>query len=255
MAGATLKKYYKCLVEIRSLDRAGDSPSTRRLVDWDLPATSRLHRRVLTLGLFPRLGPGFLRCYHQTFVDSPHAIALAGSRAGRMDGFLLGTLDHEAHGDWVRSRHQPALATQGLIALLGRPWLWGWFLRTRARTYARALASLFHAWPSVRRTPATGRQGGDAAATARTAPRRAVLVHVAVDDSQRGHGLGRALCQEFVDRARAAGCHDIRLSTVADGPATDFYDRLGWQRMGSSNHPDGVELACYGFPVVVPRNG
>lgn len=89
----------------------------------------------------------------------------------------------------------------------------------------------------------------------RTTSRRAVLVHVAVDDAERGQGIGRALCQEFVHRARAAGCDDIRLSTVADGPAADFYDRLGWQRMGSTGHPDGVELVCYRYPVAAPRNG
>ncbi len=134
------------------MNHAGKSPSTRRLVGGDLTATSRLHRRVLTLGLFPRLGPGFLHAYHRTFVDSPHAIALGVSRAGRLDGFLVGTIDHEAHGDWVRSRHRIALATRGLLALLVRPWLWGWFLRTRARTYTRTLTSRFTRWSSARST-------------------------------------------------------------------------------------------------------
>jgi len=59
---------------------------------------------------------------------------------------------------------------------------------------------------------------------------RAQIESVRVDRSQRGRKLGEALIRHAVDRARAAGCSLVQLTTdKVRADAHRFYERLGFK--------------------------
>lgn len=63
----------------------------------------------------------------------------------------------------------------------------------------------------------------------------ALVEAVAVDRRMQGHGIGRALMDEAMARARAAGCYKLALSSNDKrNEAHAFYERLGYQRHGVS---------------------
>ena len=185
------------------------------LTEGHLAQTAALHARSLADGFFPRLGRRFLRAYHRTFVDSPHAVALGvSSDDGELQGFLLAVLAPGPHGAYVLRRWGLALSVRGTLALCSRPGVLALFIRTRAGRYARAL------W----------RRGSKRGAHAQAAPggEWAVLSHVAVDDRVQRGGRGALLVQALHDRAAAAGAAGVVLVTHPSGPGPGFYRRLGY---------------------------
>ncbi|MEX2504919.1 MAG: GNAT family N-acetyltransferase [Egicoccus sp.] len=186
----------------------------------DLRGTADLHLEQLPGGFFARLGPGFLRRYHASFVASPHAVAFVAGGPGAPVGFLVGTLDNRPHYRFVVKHLGFRLAARAGAAMLVRPALLWLFLRTRAVRYARWILR----YPLRARRAATAAEPADGT----SAPTIAVLTHVAVSGTAQGNGTGRALVAAFLDAARAAGAEEARLVTTAGGPAERFYDRLGW---------------------------
>ena len=70
----------------------------------------------------------------------------------------------------------------------------------------------------------------------------ALVEDVAVHPSALGQGIGRRLVHEAMDRAAAAGCYKLALSSNERREAAHaFYDSLGFQR--------------HGFSFVVPLGG
>lgn len=68
---------------------------------------------------------------------------------------------------------------------------------------------------------------------------RAQIEAVRVDRSQRGRKLGEAMIRHAIDRARAAGCSLVQLTTdKARADAHRFYERLGFK----ATH-EGMKLA------------
>lgn len=187
-----------------------------------LPRVAALHRATLPTGLFPRLGTHFLEAYHRSFVDGPHAVSRVAIEAGDAVGFVAGTVDARSHRDWVLRRHGARLAIRALVGLVTRPRVLLWFLRTRLGRYLRTVLA---ALPGGVRS----REGDEAAGTPVTV---GVLAHLAVAKQARGCGLGSRLTREFVDTAGARGSSELRLVTLAEGGAVEFYSRLGWQRLG-----------------------
>lgn len=206
----------------------------------DLPAMARLQLASLPHGLFPRLGPGFVRRWHATYLDSPYGVALVFRSPGEpVVGYLLGSTDQVAHMDHVLQVHRRGLAVRGGVALLARPGTAAQFLRTRAWRYARRLLS-----PRPPARPQTEPGEGGPEAPVRTA----VVTAVAVNPSSRGTGAGGALVQAFLVAAAAADASCARLVTKA-GPtgASHFYQRLGWSVTGTHADRDGdlVRAFCY----------
>lgn len=205
----------------------------RDLVEGDLATTAALHERSLPDGFFARLGQRFLRCYHRSFVDSPHAVALGAPADGELHGFLLAVLAPGPHGRYVVRRWGSALALRGALALVVRPEVLVLFLRTRAVRYARAL------WRR-RRTQAA--PGGSAPAAA-----SAVLSHVAVRDEARRGGRGAVLVEALHVRAAAAGADAVVLVTDPHGPGPGFYRRLGYDELGTGVGSDGQQWTRFRF--------
>jgi ribosomal protein S18 acetylase RimI-like enzyme len=60
---------------------------------------------------------------------------------------------------------------------------------------------------------------------------RAWIEDVIVDDQLRGHGIGKALCDEALQRARLAGARTVDLtSNPSREVANQMYQRLGFER-------------------------
>ncbi|MEU4874359.1 GNAT family N-acetyltransferase [Streptomyces sp. NPDC021608] len=82
-------------------------------------------------------------------------------------------------------------------------------------------------------------------------PAPAVVSRLYVSPAARGHGIGAALLERAVGTARARGLHPV-LDVVAADPAAAFYERLGWQGLGSVVQQWGparsVLLNCYAAP-------
>lgn len=206
---------------------SGEGRVVRVLRDGDTAQTALLHVHELPGGFFARLGPRFLRVYHRSFSDSPHAVALVVERRGQVEGFLLGVLSPAPHGAYVLRRWGTRLALAAAVSLLTRPRLLGVFLRTRVMRYARGL------W---RRR----RAGRSAASAAAHRPQTwAVLSHVAVDPACRGTGAGAALVSRLHEYVVATGGAGVVLLTEHDGPGPAFYMRLGYEDEGDVVGADG----------------
>ncbi len=182
----------------------------------DVVATADLHVRELSDGLFPGLGVRFMRAYHATFVDSPHAVALVAVTDGQVQGMLLAVVDPAAHGSVTVRRFGPRLLLAGALALSVRPRLLTLFLQTRLRRYARAL------WRRRNATPDSN--NGDAS--------WAVLSHLAVEPVRRGRGDGAALVEALHARLTETAVSGVVLVTAPDGPGSQFYRRIGYVEDG-----------------------
>jgi len=62
--------------------------------------------------------------------------------------------------------------------------------------------------------------------------RRGLVYHLAVEESHRKHGLGKALMTELETRLRAKGCLRCYLLVTKDNDsAIRFYESSGWEKM------------------------
>lgn len=216
------------------------SPRLRAAVPDDLAATARLHHQQLREGFFPRLGRRFLRAYHATFVAGPHGRAVVAELDGAVAGFVVGAVHGSRHTRWALRHHGTRLAAHGALALLVRPGALALFLRTRVLRYAGAVVRLVARERRRRAGRSTSVVADDLDAGA-----PAVLLHVVVDEGARGHGVGARLVDAFVASVGAAGAEEVRLVTDLDGRATDFYDRLGWERVTTRRARDGRRVVEY----------
>ena len=205
-------------------------PLTPALLD----AAGDLHSRALPDGFLSQLGPRFLRRYLATFSHVPGGIALASSTSdGRFSGFLVGTTV-AGHNRLALQLSWRTLLPAAAAGLAVRPVVLLHFLRTRLGRYART------AWKARRRGSAPHEGVGARGPAARTA----VLLHVAVSPDLRGQGTGAMLVEEFVRRAREAGCARARL--VSFGDTAEFYRRLGWSRLASQIDDGGRDVTTWG---------
>ena len=225
----------------------------REMTPADLPLTAFWHRTALPQAFFTRLGPRFLRRWQQTYLDSPHAIALVAERTDVLPpqpvAFLLAATDAQAHQAHVLRHHRLSLTVLGLGALLVRPAVLVRFLRTRAGRYIQRMAHL----------PTTGGLASQASPTATDAAcgcppptstsstdpaqahraRVAVVVALVVDVKVRRSGVGRALLDAFTLRAAQAGADRAELVTAWASDAEAFYDECGWSRSTMRPNRDG----------------
>lgn len=194
----------------------------------DLRFVAYLHRSCLAHGLFPALGPRFMRAYLHTYAASPFGLAYVALLDGAPVGYLVGSVDERAHVGHVFRRRGLRLALLGLVALLMRPRLAWRFARTRAGRYLTAGTRLLRSGAGA---PTPLGSGGVAA----------LLSHVAVSASARGSGVGSALVDRFIEDARSSGATAVRLLTKADHEgASGFYARLGWCPDGIVTDRDGI---------------
>lgn len=205
----------------------------------DLSLTGHWQCRFLRDGLFPRLGPRFVRHWHATFLDAPCGFAFIAEAQGPDGhvplGFLFGSSDQLRHVDDVLRVHRTRLAVQGGLALVIRPKLFLGFLRTRGRSYLRRLLKrpVTGAVPAAIHVPVP-------------VPRVAVITALVVHPESRGNGVGEQLVNHFLSQASDAGAPLAELVTKA-GPsgAGRFYERLGWAPVHAHTTKDGETAKTY----------
>lgn len=209
----------------------------RPLEPADLADTARLHIEHLGGGLFPRLGPSFVRRWHQTFVDTDLACGfVAVAKDSGVLAFALATTDQCGYVTKTLREQRLALAARGCAALLARPRLLATFVRTRSGAYVRRL-----------RRPATS-----PTTDGHPAPPVAVVHAIVTTPAGRGRGLGRQLLTCVEARVATTQTRVIELVTD-DGPdgAAGFYRALGWSQGESRTNKDGRTVAT--FTRWIPR--
>ena len=205
----------------------------RGMTTADLRFVAALHVAYLAHGLYPAMGPRFLRAYLHTYSVSPFGLALVALLDDVPVGYLVGTIDERAHVQHVVRRSGLRLGLLGFLALSMRPRVAWRFVRTRAKRYAVAGARLARSSTKVSTSSAASQ-------------RVAVLSHVAVEHAARGGGVGGALVARFVEDARSAGATAARLLTKADdGGAAGFYERLDWCPAGFVTDRDGIRWSRF----------
>jgi len=202
----------------------------------DLAVAARLHAALPPHGFFAFLGLRYLRAYYGTFLASPHAIGLAADLEGQPVGVLVGTSANAAHYHWVIRHRGLRLAILAASAMLLRPAVAAWFLRTRLRRYGRRV---------LRVVLARTRRGGRPKSTDAAGGDTAVLTHVMVADQARGRGAGAALVERFATAAKAAGARSAVLVTFAgeDAPARST-NGLGGSTSRIGATATGTSSAC-----------
>lgn len=209
--------------------------TVRPLEASDVAFAADLHGLCLPDGFFARLGVPFLNTYYGCFVRSPWAICLIAEVDRRPTGIVVGTVDSWQHYRFLVRRCGWRLGLSGGIALLARPRLAPWFLRSRGRRYARGLVRLVR-----RRPPRPATVGDTPTPTAGSPGAEGLLVHIAIAPHLRRSGAGGALVTAFRDEARTRGVQRVRLLAAAgDDGARCFYEKLGWDRGGDVVDADG----------------
>lgn len=196
----------------------------------DLDASVAMHLAHLRMGLFPKLGRQFMRCYHESFADSPYGVALVAREQGEIVGVLLGTSSNSAHYAWVVRNRGFKLGICGVVALLTRPVLAAQFLVTRGARYARAIMR--------RLKPATRARSGSGAPLS-------VLSHVVTAPEARRRGVGRKLVRAFAQDVRGRGVRSALLITEEGGMGTPFFERIGAKLAAKRTGQDGVPVREY----------
>lgn len=191
--------------------------------------TAALHAQLLPNGLFPALGQRFLRRWHRTFITSPQATGFVAYDAdGTCCGFLIGTLDQGRYTGEVLRRQGFGLALAGAMALMLRPRLATYFLRTRGRRYLRKLTIRRHRLQDAHpHGPITG---------------IAVLHAIATTPAVRGQGVGFALLKRYEQELMAHQVKTMQLVTQASGGACDFYRRAGYVETDRRLNRDGEAI-------------
>lgn len=202
-----------------------------RLSRDDLEETAELHHRYLHMGLFPKMGKGFLRHYQDTFADSPYGIALVARDEEGVVGALFGTSWNANHYRWVLRHRGPELAAFGSLALLLRPHIAYVFASSRLGRYARGA-----------RRHLSGNEGLSSSITGAPV---SVLSHIVTQDGQRRCGVGRRLVEEFRRLARVRGASEAVLVTEEGGLGTPFFERIGCECIACRKGADGRSVREY----------
>lgn len=216
----------------------------------DLPRTAFWHRTALPRAFFTQLGPRFLRRWQQTYLDSPHAVALVAERTDVLPpqpvGFLLAAIDSQAHRAHILRHHRLPLTALGLGALLTRPTVLVRFLRIRAGRYIQRVTCLpTRGGLAHRASPMAVDAASGSPAASPGAPRPAerapvaAVVALVVDVEVRRSGVGRAPLDAFSTLAEQAGAGRAELVTAWGSGAEAFYERCGWSRATKRPNRDG----------------
>lgn len=200
----------------------------RRVEERDLSFLVEVHLRQFPHGFYAQLGPAFKTRYLRQYFRSPGAIGLvAEQRDGSgLVGYLIGTVDDDAHDRFMHRSAAPALTAAGGSALAARPALWSDFMRRRALWYSRRFVS-----GMVRtRRPSGG-------------PRQGELLYICTTQGNRRHGIGAALLRCYVEEAQRAHAAGLYLVSERDNIAAhEFYAHRGWQVVSESVTRDGRPL-------------
>lgn len=201
----------------------------------DLHSLVQLHVQQFPEGFYTRLGAAFMTRYLRQFFRSPGALGLvAEQRDGAgLVGYLIGTLDEDAHDRFMYRRAALSLTAAGGWALAARPALWSDFVRRRTLWYARRYVS---GAIRSRQSSAMARHGE--------------LLYICTAPGNRCRGVGAALLRAYVEQAQRAHAANLHLVSERDNTAAhEFYAHRGWQMLSESATRDGRPLVRMGLSL------
>ena len=207
----------------------------RRVEERDLPFLVEVHLQQFPHGFYAQLGPEFKTSYFRQYFRSPAAIGLvADQRDGTgLVGYLIGTVDDDAHDRFMHRSAAPALTAAGSSALLARPALWRDFMRRRALWYARRFVS------GIARTRRPSEE-----------PRQGELLYICTTQGNRRRGIGATLLRSYVEEAQRAHAAGLHLVSERDNTAAhEFYAHRGWKVVSESVTRDGRPLVKMGLSL------
>jgi len=214
--------------------------SVRALGDGDLDAAVALHLEVMHMEFLSRFGPGFMRAYYGAWINTSGSIGLAAiDDQGALVGVLLGASDPAEHVRSMVRQYGPVLGVKLLAYSLTHPALAKDLVVTRGWRYTRGIARLVKSRVTKRSTSTPVASG----------PVVGEITHVLVNPATQGQGVGRALVEESVRVARAAGVQELELVTPPDMAAQHFYERLGWRASGAMQSRSGESFLRYRYTV------
>ncbi|MGW0232036.1 GNAT family N-acetyltransferase [Actinopolymorpha singaporensis] len=194
-------------------------PDVQVLQPEDVAAVARLHVRSFTRFFLTCLGERFLREFYRAFVEDPAAVTVVARDAtGRVVGAVVGSVAPDQFFRRMLRRQLIPLLVASLLAALRRP-----------TTVARLLRGLCY-------------RGGVPFRV-----RGALLSSICVDPVLEASGIGRRLLEAWWSAVRARGVTDAYLSTDAErnGRVNRFYQRAGWELLGSYRVAGGRRMNCY----------
>lgn len=176
-----------------------------------LEAVTQIHAEAFRESLHIRLGTTYVRRMLEWFAEGEPRIALAAyDNQGRVVGYVLGApLDQLS----AMSRRLMPVALRGLLR---RP---GALLNSEFRRVCfRRLKSLFVTDAAEPPLPELEQPTMS-------------LVGIGVAQSAQGHGVGRALVEEFVAAAARIGARSLELTVRRENAgALRLYEHAGWTR-------------------------
>ncbi len=176
----------------------------------DAPVLARMHRASMPTAFLPTLGDPFLRVLYRSLVRDTDAVAVVAERSGQVVGFATAVPS-------VRRFFRRFLMRDGLRAAIAAvPRL------ARPSTIRRATETLAH--------PQAPSDLPDAE-----------LLSIAVDDAERGHGIGAALVYRVNADLRSRGVTAYKVLVGADNePANRFYEARGFVAAGRQDVHHGT---------------
>ena len=187
----------------------------------DIEGVVATHATAFPAFFLTRLGPQFLTQLYRAFREESGGVCVVALLGDEVVGFVSGTIEPEGFFRKVLRRRWAGFLFSGLGALLKHPLVVG----------ERFLSALRYRGEIPEKLIGTG----------------ALLSSIAVRPQCGGRGLGSALINEFVARARAANCSYVFLTTDADenDKVTGLYERYGFQCESRLTRRDGRRMNRY----------
>jgi len=197
------------------------SPRIDELKTSDLPAVSAVHIAAFPDSALTKLGSGAVERYYRWQLEGPHECSALGIWTGLgLVGFCFGGIFRGALQGFLKE-NRAYLAGR----ILCRPWL-----LTNSIFRERFNAG----WRSLRRRSKKGNR----------APKPSIrsfgILSIAVHPDHAGTGFGKMLMAEAERQAVIRGFARMDLSVhPSNVVAVRFYERLGWQRVGTAEKWSG----------------
>jgi ribosomal protein S18 acetylase RimI-like enzyme len=175
----------------------------RQAAPGDLPGIVNIHQKAFSQFFLTRLGADFLRRYYALVLHYHAGIVLVSEGPETLEGFACGFVD-PAEFYRLMWRSRQAFVRPVISALLRHP-----SLAAKVLDGVHRIQTLESEWPA----------------------RSCELSSIAVAPEAGGDGLGKALMNAFLARARSMDAHCVYLTTDADGndAANAFYRDAGFQ--------------------------
>ena len=185
----------------------------RPIGERDLDSIVDIHAAAFPAAALTAFGREAVRRQYRWYMLGPHDSVCLGAWLGdRLAGFCFSGVFRGATGGFIR-KNKSYLMGQALR----RPWLlWSPIVRDRTRQALRLLNPLRKRAVPKPDVPWWDQYG---------------ILAIAVDPSEEGKGVGRALMAQAETRARESGVPRMTLSVhPANTRAIRFYEGLGWTK-------------------------